>query len=89
MNSRMSSFLEVRMTTTKGFRMSFWKEKLVSSARSRYLSASWRMESMAYMATCWSGCCPAAMKCTDRRAQMRAQIWPKHSHGTRPHAQVG
>ena len=51
MSSRTSTDPERRITTTKGFRNSFWNWKLDSSSRSRNFIASWRKLSMAYMAT--------------------------------------
>lgn len=65
------------MSTTNGFKMSFWNVNLFSSARSKYFMPSCLRESMAYIATFSSLWLPAVMKWCDKTVHMRAHTYKR------------
>jgi hypothetical protein len=78
----MDWLLLFRIRTTKGLRMSFWKVKLASSARSKYFIPSCLRESMAYMAIFSSWWLPAEIKWFAKTDQILAQTWNKYQRKT-------
>lgn len=67
-----------RIRTTNGFRMSFWKVKLASSARSKYFIPSCLKESMAYIAIFSSWWLPAEIKWFAKTDHILAQTWKRN-----------
>lgn len=78
----MDWLLLFRIRTTKGLRMSFWKVKLASSARSKYFIPSCLRESMAYIAIFSSWWLPAEIKWFAKTDQILAQTWKKYQRKT-------
>ena len=78
----MDWLLLFRISTTKGLRMSFWKVKLASSARSKYFMPSCLRESMAYIAIFSSWWLPAEIKWFAKTDQILAQTWSKYQRKT-------